>query len=185
MHKSMSLKYEHPHPRIHNRRSARTRNSQPPHLRQPPELEQLLHRNVQRFRGGLVFKAHGSCVSLNSRPESNKEEEAEAKPIELICLGSNPSRFERKRARSHQSFEPRYLLQPPNFRRARQTYEREAGASQLCPLPSEEGTTEKGSRPFLPESQGQNLALSDLYVPYFSSSSLLLPSLELSGAQSL
>jgi len=37
--------------------------------------EQLLHRNVQRFRGGLVFKAHRLCVSLNSRLESNKEEE--------------------------------------------------------------------------------------------------------------
>jgi len=28
-----------------------------------------------RFRGELVFKAHRLCVSLNSRPESNKEEE--------------------------------------------------------------------------------------------------------------
>jgi len=27
-------------------------------------------------RGGLVFKAHRLCVSLNSRLESNKEEEA-------------------------------------------------------------------------------------------------------------
>jgi len=33
-----------------------------------------LHRNVQRFRGGLVFKAHRLCVSLNSRLGSNKEE---------------------------------------------------------------------------------------------------------------
>ena len=31
-------------------------------------------RNVQRFRGELVFKAHRLCVSLNSRLESNKEE---------------------------------------------------------------------------------------------------------------
>jgi len=30
---------------------------------------------VQRFRGGLVFKAHRLCVSLNSRLESNTEEE--------------------------------------------------------------------------------------------------------------
>jgi len=29
---------------------------------------------VQRFRGGLVFKAHRLCESLNSRLESNKEE---------------------------------------------------------------------------------------------------------------
>jgi len=30
---------------------------------------------VQRFQGGLVFKAHILCVSLNSRLESNKAEE--------------------------------------------------------------------------------------------------------------
>jgi len=30
---------------------------------------------VKRFRGGLVFKAHRLCVSLDSRLESNKEEE--------------------------------------------------------------------------------------------------------------
>ena len=30
---------------------------------------------MQRFRGGLVFKAHRLCVSLNSRLESNTEEE--------------------------------------------------------------------------------------------------------------
>ena len=32
-----------------------------------------IHRNV--FRGGLVFKAHRLFLSLNSRLESNKEEE--------------------------------------------------------------------------------------------------------------
>ena len=36
---------------------------------------QLLYINVQRFRGGLVFKAHRLCVSLNSRLESGNEEE--------------------------------------------------------------------------------------------------------------
>ena len=30
---------------------------------------------MKRFRGGLVFKAHRLCVSLNSRVESNKAEE--------------------------------------------------------------------------------------------------------------
>ena len=30
-------------------------------------------RENQRFRGGLVFKAHRLCVSLNSRLESNKK----------------------------------------------------------------------------------------------------------------
>jgi len=34
-----------------------------------------MYRNVQLLRGGLVFKAHRLCVSLNSRLESNKEEE--------------------------------------------------------------------------------------------------------------
>jgi len=33
-----------------------------------------VHRNVQRFRSGLVFKSHRLCVSLNSRLESNEEE---------------------------------------------------------------------------------------------------------------
>ena len=36
-----------------------------------------VHRNVQRFRGGLVLKAHRLCVSLNSRLQSNEEEEEE------------------------------------------------------------------------------------------------------------
>ena len=35
-------------------------------------------RNVKRLRGGLVFKAHRLCVSLNPRLESNKEERREA-----------------------------------------------------------------------------------------------------------
>ena len=39
--------------------------------------EQLKYINVQRFRGGLVFKAHRLCVSLNSRLESNQEEKEE------------------------------------------------------------------------------------------------------------
>ena len=32
---------------------------------------------MQRFRGGLVFKAHSLCVSFNSRFESNNGEEEE------------------------------------------------------------------------------------------------------------
>ena len=36
-------------------------------------LERLLGRNVQRFRGGLVFKARKFRVALNSGLESNKE----------------------------------------------------------------------------------------------------------------
>jgi len=40
----------------------------------------LAAKNVQRFRGGLVFKAHRLCVSLNSRLESNREEEVHSRP---------------------------------------------------------------------------------------------------------
>jgi len=36
-----------------------------------------VHKNAQRIRGGLVFKAHRLCVSLNSRLESHTEEEEE------------------------------------------------------------------------------------------------------------
>ena len=41
---------------------------------------------MQRFRGGLVFKAHTLCVSLNSRLESNNEEEDN-----FTASGSSPS----------------------------------------------------------------------------------------------
>jgi len=41
---------------------------------------QVLRRNVKRFRGGLVFKAHRIFVSLNSRLESNKEKEETTHP---------------------------------------------------------------------------------------------------------
>ena len=39
--------------------------------------KQACPRNVQRFRGGLVFQAHRLCVSLNSRLDSNTEKEEE------------------------------------------------------------------------------------------------------------
>ena len=43
-------------------------------------------RNGQRFRGGLVFKAHRLCVSLNSRLESNNEEKKRSStpPLEHV-----------------------------------------------------------------------------------------------------
>ena len=50
----------------------------------------LLHRNVQRFRGGHVFKAHRRCVSLNSRLESNKEEEKKYENPKPPTLNSHP-----------------------------------------------------------------------------------------------
>jgi len=52
------------------------------------EIErQLLHRSVQRFRGGLVFEAHRLCVPLNSRRESNKEQEEE-RERECVCAST-------------------------------------------------------------------------------------------------
>ena len=45
----------------------------------PSELRQLLHRNVQRFRGGLVFKAHRllhhSALGLRVIKKEKKERE--------------------------------------------------------------------------------------------------------------
>jgi len=49
------------------------------------------HRNVQRFRDGLVFKAHRLWVSLNSRLESNEEEENTA-----AMLFPKPNLFRQK-----------------------------------------------------------------------------------------
>ena len=47
---------------------------------------------MQRFRGGLVFKAHRLCVSLTSRLESNKEEECQVSKAPLATR-SCPSRM--------------------------------------------------------------------------------------------
>ena len=54
-------------------------------------IEQLLHRNVQRFRGGLVFKAHRLCVSLNSRLNEEERNEAAIEPHchSGICLNQH------------------------------------------------------------------------------------------------
>ena len=58
--------------RVPRGRAAKGTGAAPPHHCQ----ENMAHiGHVQRFRGGLVFKAHRLCVSLNSRLESNKEEE--------------------------------------------------------------------------------------------------------------
>ena len=45
----------------------------------------------QRRGGGLVFQAHILCVSLNSRLESNEEEEQEVKvgPKPEIRMGTS------------------------------------------------------------------------------------------------
>jgi len=53
-----------------------------------PTTSQLLHRNVQRFRGGLVSKAHRLFVSLNSRRESNKKKKRRGAPLVLDAGGS-------------------------------------------------------------------------------------------------
>jgi len=75
-----------------------------------------LRRNVKRFRGGLVIDAHRLFVSLNSRLESNKEEEEELDGF-IIAKRKPLQRFEG----------------------------------------------------LLPESQGQNLVLTVLYVPHSGS----------------
>jgi len=47
---------------------------------------------VKRFRGGLVFKAHRLCVSLNSRLESHKERERDGLHLPQ-ALPKGPPRF--------------------------------------------------------------------------------------------
>ena len=42
---------------------------------------------MQRFRGGLVFKAHRLCASLNSRRERNKEEETWMRKMRSVGAG--------------------------------------------------------------------------------------------------
>jgi len=55
----------------------------------PPPTPRLLcpptQGSVQRFRDGLVFKAHRLCASLKSRFESNKEEEEGPSCIVLLA----------------------------------------------------------------------------------------------------
>ena len=72
-------------------------------------MRQLLHRNVQRFRGGLVFKAHRLCVSLNSRLESNKEEEDAAVWLSLVDKKRDPipGTISRKHSNSLRNVEER------------------------------------------------------------------------------
>ena len=60
-------------------------------MRPLEEDSQVLHINVQRFRGGLVFKAHRLCVSLNSRLESNKEEEQFLRFAPIMMWGAYKS----------------------------------------------------------------------------------------------
>ena len=62
-------------------------------------------RNVQRFPVGLVFKAHRLCVSLNSRLESNKEEE-EGRRLIAVLLPSKKPGFFKKPEKFGQGFEP-------------------------------------------------------------------------------
>jgi len=49
-------------------------------------------------RGGLVFKAHGLCVSLNSRLESTKEEEKKQRPALLLDAIALSAKAETERA---------------------------------------------------------------------------------------
>ena len=59
-----------------HRPSGVARLERPPGLALCQEQRPRQSQGVEgRFRGGLVFKAHKLCVSLNSRLESNQEEE--------------------------------------------------------------------------------------------------------------
>ena len=54
--------------------------------------EQLLHRNVQRSRGGLAFKARRLCVSLNSRLGS-KRRPFHRSTLIIYTLGFNQNHY--------------------------------------------------------------------------------------------
>ena len=56
--------------------------------------------NVQRFRGGLVCKAHRLRVSLNSRLENKKEEVPEGRTARRWCPGRGSAQGPHKNARS-------------------------------------------------------------------------------------
>jgi len=49
-------------------------------------------QDADLFRGGLVSKAHRLCVSLNSRPERNKEEADLEPPVVARGGGPHPDR---------------------------------------------------------------------------------------------
>ena len=51
-----------------------------------------LHINMQRFRGGLVFKVRGLCILMKSMLESNKKEDE--------CVGRGTVHGEAWRTRS-------------------------------------------------------------------------------------
>jgi len=79
-------------------RGARQAAHPPQTPRRPPPVptnlpEQLLHRNVQRFRGGFVFMAHRLCVSLNSRLESNQAAHPPQTPRRSPPVTIRPERF--------------------------------------------------------------------------------------------
>jgi len=71
-----------------------TRTHSHTHLtRSLPAGLDVTHRlRARRFRGGLVFKAHRLCVSLNSRLESNKEEGLDVTHRLRTRTGLMPSR---------------------------------------------------------------------------------------------
>ena len=49
-------------------------------------VPERLPRNVKRFRGGLVFKAHRLCVSPNSRLESIEERREQLESFQEFYL---------------------------------------------------------------------------------------------------
>ena len=57
---------------------------------------QLLYINMQRFRGGLVFKAHRLCVSLNSRLESKHEDKHKNLQVQAPAMQHARVHFERE-----------------------------------------------------------------------------------------
>ena len=89
----------------------RSRNPKPatPSPRANASRLTVLNINVQRFRGGLVFKALGLCVSLNFRLESNKEEEKTDRVV-LVSLDERERLLARKPVREREFFIHKLLV---------------------------------------------------------------------------
>ena len=60
-------------------------------------IKKLLHRNVKRFRGGLVFKAHRLLYhsTLGVRVIKKKEEDV-ARGVAAVVVRLNPCRLQKK-----------------------------------------------------------------------------------------
>jgi len=84
-----------------------------------PLCSEAVPANVQRFRGRLVCKAHRLCVSLNSRLESNKEEEGMVNCVlRAVPMSSKLGTYKTVKARN-KTVRPEMRQSRPEIRQSR------------------------------------------------------------------